>query len=61
MCSLLPSFHFYCICKEAALQRVWLCVHLPKSHNYVVVGKYLWTFGIVHLQHLEIGSWKFKL
>ena len=53
--------HFYCIWKEAALLRVWLCVHLPKRHNYVVVGKNLWTSGTVHLQHLEIGSWKFNL
>lgn len=33
MCRLLPPFHFYCICKEAALLRIWLHIIMLWSAN----------------------------
>lgn len=45
------------ICKEAAVVRMQLCVHLPERGFFFV---FFFTFGMVHLECFEVGSWRFQ-
>lgn len=47
--------YFVHICKEAALLRVQLCAHLPERHHFVQPS-FLLTFGIVHMERLEVRN-----